>query len=161
MPAEPREGGLAGLADPQADLFFTLVAVVLPAILLLLPAARMAQQPERQSAALADAVLTAGAKLHGADAAVFLARRDGVAFGPAGHHRVGLDAMLDDAGLKAALGSVRAAGKPLLLLIEPDGQEAAFLFDGLAAMHGPRSIAQVRLDRGCASVRGPLSEMCF
>ncbi len=133
---------------------------MLPAILLLLPAARMAQQPERQTAAVADTVLAAGATVRGESAAVFLAQQDGVAFGPAGRDRVGLDAMLDDANLRAALESIRAAGTPLLLLIAPDGQEAAFLFEGLAAAHGPRSIAQVRLDRGCAGVRGPLAELC-
>lgn len=161
MRAEPREGGLAGLADPQADLFFTLVAVMLPAILLLLPAARMAQQPERQMAAVADAALAAGTTVRGERATVFLAQQDGVAFGPTGRDRVRLDAMLDDANLRAALESIRAAGTPLLLLIAPDGQEAAFLFEGLAAAHGPRSIAQVRLDRGCAGLRGPLAELCL
>lgn len=155
-------GAFAMLADPQADLFFTLVAVMLPAILLLLPAARMADDaPAQRTQQMTETLARAGVNLDGVPAQLFIARADGVAFGPDGATVTALDAVQDDPALRAALSAaaLRQADPPLLL-IEPGGEEAAFLFETLAAAYGPDRIAQVRLERGCAGLRGAAAAAC-
>lgn len=151
MPAKRRAGIEPGpapvLGDTQADLFFTLVAVMLPAILLLLPAARIADDTTVQRAQqAAEALAGAGMTLDGRTAQLFLADGAGIAYGPAASIRVPLAAIQEDPGLRRAMEAAWQDGQPLLVLIAPDGEEAAFLFDAVAARHGPARLAQIRLE---------------
>lgn len=142
--------------DPLADLLFGLVAIIVPAVALMLPliSAAAGRVPARDPQA-AVAFVSGELKVDGAPATSILASAAGVRIRDGGDEFVELARILDDERLAGALRRLRTAGKPVLLLIEPDGQEAAFLFEAVAAAHGPDRILQVRVDPACAFVRGP------
>jgi hypothetical protein len=164
MPADPNSTSRPAdqALDPIADLLFGLVAIIIPVVALMLPLIRMAgegvpsRDPQAGSAVLAGE-LTIGAvpaETYVAEAAGLRARADGDRLVP-------LNQMLDDRALVAQLEQSKTSNRPLLLLIERDGHEAAFIFESLVAAHGPRRIFQVRVDPACAFVRDPaLSATC-
>ena len=65
------------------------------------------------------------------------------------------DRIPDDAGLRELLERLRRDGEPALLVVEPGGLESAFLFEPVAALHGPAEIQQVRAATACAAARDP------
>lgn len=149
--------------DPFSDVLFGLVAIVIPAIAIMLPLLRAAADavPARDMRA---AVAFVGSELtiEGRSADAFAAAAAGVRVRSQGDRLVPVDRILDDRGLALELGRLRQLDQPLLLLIEPEGQEAAFLLEAVAAVHGPRRIIQVRLDPACGFVRNPqLRDRCI
>jgi hypothetical protein len=152
----------AAAVDPMADLFFTLVALILPAILLMLPVVGLASgtfpEPSRRAA---EALLTADLRVGGLPPAAFVASAEGLTIGGDVPRLITVDALFGDAVIANALAAARNAGAPVLLLVEPGGEESAFLFDSLAAEHGPPAITQVRLDDRCAFARSaPVADAC-
>lgn len=145
MGDEPPDDEAALRIDPFADLLFTLVATVMPAVLLLLPAAQDAPAP------LPDRPI----RIEGRPAALYVARADGLRLGGPEARLVPLDAIPDDLPLRARLAD--AAVGPLLLLVEPEGGEAAFLFEGVLARAGVARIRQVRIAPTCG---GPALRGC-
>ncbi|MGV6872694.1 hypothetical protein ACUSIJ_08380 [Pseudochelatococcus sp. B33] len=120
--------------DPFADLLLGLIAILVPVISLLL--ASGAGTPQAADAALppAHVIATAAGLRVEADAA-----RTPPLDVPLGH-------ILEDEGLARRLRGVRDRGEPLLLDIAADGLEAAFLFETVAARHGPPVVRQRRLE---------------
>lgn len=158
MSPDPGGEPADGPADPFADLLFTLIAAVLPAILVLLPAMHLsgALPPRPSRAEPPPAPVT----VRGQSAWPIVAQRDGLRLTEASNRVVSLDAIPDDGGLRALLQRLRDAGEPLVLVIEPDGQEAAFVLEPLAAAQGPQEIQQIRADRPCGEARGALARAC-
>jgi hypothetical protein len=142
--------------DPLSDLLFGLVAIVIPAVALMLPLIRMAADsvPARDgqaSVSFASGELT----FEGGVGASFFATGEGLRIPGEGNRTVQVDRLLDDRQLAALLRRLKERSEALLLLIEPEGQETAFLFEAVAAVHGPPRMLQVRLDPACAFVRNP------
>jgi hypothetical protein len=140
--------------DPLADLLFGLVAIIIPIFALLLPTIRMAANsiPTPNTEAVSALVRT---NLHvdGAPARPFTAGARGISVPGESPRLVALADILDDRPLAMALARLRQQGQPLILLIEPDGHESAFLFETVVAAHGPAKLVQVRIEQGCAFVR--------
>ena len=140
--------------DPFADLFFTLIAAVLPAILVLLPtalhqgAAVPAGVPGRDAPPPAE-IANGGHRVR-----PIVAERDGLRLTGDGDRLVGLDGVPDDPGLRRFLEGLRDGDEPLLVVVEPGGLEASFLLEPVAALHGPATMRQVRLAEACAGPRG-------
>lgn len=145
--------------DPFADLLFALIAMVLPAILVLLPALHLgaARRPTPETGPATASAVTVG----GRPAATIVAEAGGLRLASSGNRRIPLDAVPDEPALRAALAELRAAETPLLVVIEPAGLEAAFLLEPVAAAHGPDRIAQLRAPTPCAEARDPaLARAC-
>lgn len=141
-------------SDPLADLLFTLIAAVLPAILLLAPlSTRSRNSAQAQEAALAAATARAGIVLEGAPVRPLVAGADGIRIGGGGGRLVDLDRIGEDAGLAAELDRSRADGRPPVLLVEPDGLESAFLLDPVLAEHGVDAVREIRSASPCAEAR--------
>ena len=144
---------LAGLAaardddatvDPFADLLFALAAAVLPVILVLLPAIHLAvggsaaREPRRDEVTV-----------DGRPAWIVVAQSGGLLLPSEGGRLVALDAIADDGGLRAALAGLKRDGRPLLLVIEPDGTESAFVLEPVLAAFGSARIEQARATTTC------------
>lgn len=134
--------------DPLADLLFTLIAAVLPAILLLAPTLQRTRPlPPPPIETSADKAQAVAVKRR---VAVIIAGADGLHLPGQPDRNVGLDHIGEDAGLLDLLDRARMASTPLRLLVEPDGLESAFLFEPVAAAHGPAKLELVRADETCA-----------
>jgi hypothetical protein len=126
-PAEPVGG------DPFADIFFTLAAVVLIALV----AASLTSAPPR----------VVVAEQAGADVSeifVLNAGRAGVTMGDAPLRVVAIDAILTDAALRSKILAAKAAGRRLALVIARDGLDAAFQLESLLGDLGVAQVAQAR-----------------
>ncbi|WAJ30497.1 hypothetical protein [Antarcticirhabdus aurantiaca] len=159
-PGDEADDALDGLPATMADLFLALVAVVVLMLLSLLPAIATpgalapdgAEEPWR----------TGQARLDGGTPAIIVAEAGGLRLADAavpgadpvsdrsGGRLVPLDALFSDADLAARLEDVARAQTPVLFVVEPDGGEAAFLFDALASRAGLATYAQMRLGSDCA-----------
>lgn len=152
LAAEPEDGTAI---DPLADLLFTLIAAVLPAIFLLAPLLRAPSLGEAREVrpAAARAPAPVEVRVDGRGAATVVAGAGGLRLMGEGGRPVGLDAIADDPGLIGLLDRLRADDRPLLLVVEPDGLESAFLFEPVLAAHGPRDLREVRATDTCAATR--------
>ncbi|MEJ1160529.1 hypothetical protein [Prosthecomicrobium sp. N25] len=142
-PDEPR----TALAS---DLFFSLTAVIAPLLALVLPlvglgAGRAALDVEAAAALLRTARITDG----GAEAAVVVAGPRRLAYGHDRTAPVPLDAAPDDPGLRAYLAEAARDGRPVLLAIEPGGEEGGFVAEPLVARAGVGRLLRLRLGPGC------------
>ncbi|GJD91434.1 hypothetical protein BHAOGJBA_4982 [Methylobacterium hispanicum] len=160
MPPEAAAEEEPGI-DPFADLLFALIAMVLPAILVLLPALHLGAVRRPAAEAAPTTPPSPAVTVGGHPAATIVAEAGGLRLASAGNRRIPLDAVPDDRALRDALAALRAAETPLLVLIEPAGLEAAFLLEPVAAAHGPVRIAQLRTATPCAEARDPaLARAC-
>lgn len=133
--------------NPMADLLFSIAAVFMLAVLLMLPLSHAA--PRFAATAIPG---DAGAKLHiGAEpVTAFLADPAGLMLSDG--RRIDNAALADDARLKDQLRSLRERRERLMLVIAPGGEETAFQFEVQMAEYGPQTIRQIRLNSPCASV---------
>jgi len=148
--------------EPLSDLLFGLVALLVPVIAVLLPVMKVAADavPARDHAA-ASSFLRGDLTVAGHPAAAFFAGGAGLRIRDDGDRVVAVDRMLDDQALVTRLDRAKDTQQPILLLIEPDGQEAAFLFEAIAASRGVGRLLQVRIDPACAFVRNSeLASQC-
>jgi hypothetical protein len=129
------------LAGLHADLMFTLAAMLVPTLLALLPAPRSASAPVEPAAR------------DPRPGATIVADPEGLRLLWLGGRRVPVAAVPEEAGLRAALANLRAAGTPLRVLIEPAGLESAFLLEPILAAEGPAAVTQIRATTACAAAR--------
>lgn len=130
--------------DPFADLLLGLIAILVPVISLLLASGASEPRSEDATVGIADAqpitrVVAAAAGLR--------IEVDRVRMPP---YNIPLDRILTDEELAGRLRDVRNSGRALQLEIGADGLEAAFLFEVVAARHGPPTIRQRRLEQPVA-----------
>lgn len=147
-------------SDPLADLMFTMIAIVLLALIILLPLAGVASL--RSTQPLSAQKLQQSKLVVGGQSAVTIAASDqGLSLPGHVDHLIGLDAIGHDPQLRHLLEGARDRGAPLVLLIDPKGSEAAFELEPVMAAHGPKQIYQVRLDSACgAALSAALRQSC-
>lgn len=154
MSGEPGDpaGEAVSLPATMADIFLALVGVVVIMLLALVPAIRtpggLAPPPPFE-------VWRAGLTLDGGTPAVLLAEADGLRLIGPEERLVPLDAVLDDPDVARALEAASARGDGVLLVIRPEGQEAAFQFTALAGRLGLDGVHHLRLDHACGYVLDP------
>jgi hypothetical protein len=131
--------------DPLSDLFFSIVAIVVLAVIIILPTVRLeASQPD-------PVANPRRMQINGVDVTPLRAAVDGVHYGPDGGQFASLSDIADDRNLAASIKRAVAAGVPLVILIDPDGDESAFQLEPLLAQSGVGTVTQVRLDWTCAA----------
>jgi hypothetical protein len=150
VPVNPGDAPSILAIDPLADLLFSLVAIVVLAIIIMLPVMGRSGAPAPPS--MAESLAGSAMTLGGRAVEPFVARAAGLQIG---HNPdlIPLDAIPQDEALAAKLRDMRARGEPVVLMIDPDGTEAAFLFEPVASLNGPPSMRTVRLDRTCTHAR--------
>jgi hypothetical protein len=142
--------------DPLADLLFGVAAILVLAVVVILPTVR----PDGTLRDRATRRLVENVELRLGEQRVepLVAAADGLRLPARADQKaviVPLDRILDDPELSERLERMRASGEPLVLLIEGDGLETAFQFEAVAASHGPARVRQIRLDADCQFARSP------
>lgn len=152
--------GATLFTDPLSDLLLSVAAIIVLAVIVVLPAVRTASDtPDNNPASRppGDTVLT----LRGQAIEPFFATQHGLRMNAPPGNIVPVDQILDDRQLAEKLRYMRDAGEPLLLIIEPDGFEAAFLFEATASLNGPKRSWQIRLDTACTDEKSkPFKPFC-
>jgi hypothetical protein len=151
----PDDIGFALHIDPLSDLLLSVAAIIVLAVIVVLPAARFS-------------VSTAGKlpdhpqmTFQGQAIQPLFATPHGLRMGSGTADTIPADRILDDQRLAARLQHMREAGEALLLVIEPEGFEAAFLFEAVTSIHGPKRSWQIRLDTACGNQNSmPLELLC-
>lgn len=142
-------------SDPLADLMFTMIAIVLLALIILLPLASFSsptQSHSKSARRLENARFAIGSK----SAVAITASARGLRLPGGGARLIGLDAIAGDAALQKLLTRARDRGSPLVVLITPKGSEAAFELEPLLSAYGPKQVYQVRLDQACLYARSTI-----
>lgn len=144
-----RDGPL-DLPASMADIFLALVAVVILMLLSLLPAIRAPGGLAAPQAALGswDNVAIDGEK-----PAIYVAASTGIER-VGDKTQTGLNDILQNQPLSSGLQTAAQRGS-ILLVVQPDGQESAFLFASLMGSLGLAEFYQLRVDADCAYVRDP------
>jgi len=155
--AESDEGGLPNLPATMADIFLALVGVVVIVLLSLAPAIRA---PGALAAPPSINDTLSNVLIDGAPPLVLMAEKTGLRLREHPDRMVPLDDIRADPGLAATLRKAVADRTWVLLAIAPDGQEAAFLLEGLAGDLGLPSFYQLRLDAACGYVIDPATFAC-
>ncbi len=140
------DDGATILPTSMADLFLALVAVVVIMLLSMAPAIR---HPDLLKASAPAELWQMDLRIAGERPIVLAARADGLLVAGDGEMQVPLDRILDDQALAGRIGAGREAGREILLIVEPEGGEAAFLFSALAGGLGLQEFTQLRIDSGC------------
>ena len=140
-------------ADPLADLLLSVAAIVVLAVIVIIPTTR----PSFRGGVGSGEALVKSTHLRAGKLPVepILATSHGLIIDADRSAPVPVDQILDSQRLISKLEHMRDTGEPLVLLIDPDGFEAAFLFGTMASAHGPSMLRQVRLDPTCTHVRTP------
>jgi hypothetical protein len=137
--------------DPLADLLFGVVAIVVLAVIVILPTVNFNSAPKPGTSRFnGESMSSTSFRLDNRPVEPLIATARGLRTGPSPSDFIPLERILDDKGLAAKLMSMRDRREPLVLLIDPDGDEAAFQFEAVASLNGPPRIRQIRLDTGCA-----------
>ncbi|MFT0891564.1 hypothetical protein [Pseudochelatococcus sp. G4_1912] len=125
--------------DPFADLLLGLIAIVVPIIGLLLASGN----------GLSDHIEKAQPAPPVEESFVIVADARGLSvpngLGDGALYEIPVGAILDDENLARTLRERRDNAEPVSLRIEANGLESAFLFEAVAAQHGPASIFQTRI----------------
>ena len=140
--------------DPLADLLFGVAAILVLAVVVILPTIR--PDGTLRDRSTRRMMQNTELRLDGKAVAPLVAAADGLQLpARAGQAAavIPLDRILDDAELVGRLEQMRGSGEPLVLLIDGDGLEAAFQFEAVAALYGPPRIRQIRLDADCRFAR--------
>ncbi|MGQ3214502.1 MAG: hypothetical protein ACT6U0_16495 [Shinella sp.] len=142
--------GPLDLPASMADIFLALVAVVILMLLSLLPAL---QKPGGLATQRPSALSWNEIVIDGEKPAVYVAVGAGIEVADT-ETRIGLDDVLQN---QALLDGLRTAAqeRSILLVVQPDGQESAFLFASLMGTLSAAEFYQLRVDSGCIYVLDP------
>lgn len=134
--------------DPLTDILFGAIAVLFVALMTIAPAL----DGLRSEAAVAASGASPPMVVHeGAPLTLLLATATGIRHGEGAMALAPLDGLADDRGLRARL---TAGDRRLALLIEPGGEEAAFVLDPILAAAQVSSLLQLRLATRCSDDAG-------
>jgi hypothetical protein len=135
--------------DPLSDLMFTMIAIVLLALIALLPQI-LARQTETSHVRHRPHVLAASYPIDGVDAVPMVASSRGVRVSGA-TTAVGIDEILGNPDIVAFLTALKSKKQRLIVAVDPDGSEAAFQLEGVLARAAPQPIFEMRSADGCFS----------
>jgi hypothetical protein len=138
------ESEAAPIADPLADLLLSVAAIIVLAVIAILPTMT------RRAGSHHDRVEF---RLEGRAVYPFVATERGLIVGEAPSRVIPVDRIFFDEGLVLVLERIRTAGEAVVLLVEPNGFEPAIQFEVIANRHGPVRMHQIRLESECSMTR--------
>jgi hypothetical protein len=146
-PVSHQEYEPAYVADPLADLLLSAAAIIVIAVIAVLPILPRHSMPQRDSPrALQNNVVF---RIGDREVDPFIATEHGLIVGRSSSQMIPVDKIFFDEALPRILEGMRNADAAVVLLIEPNGFETAFQFEAIASRHGPRQMRQVRVDSEC------------
>lgn len=149
--APPDVSGL----DPLSDLFLTVVAALVLALVAILPelTARASETPVATFRDLSP-------QPDGSPVLTFLAARTGLTTKEAGSLDIPLAEISASRPLASLLDRATGTSAAVVLVVAPGGSESAFLFEAMAAARHVTAFARLRLDRTCRLPNGTTIASC-
>jgi hypothetical protein len=139
------------IADPLADLLLSVAAIIVLAVIAILPTIPgHSTLRDDQSRSIGTVPDKAGFRLQGVAVDPFVAIGQGLVVGPDSSRVIPVDRIFFDEGLVATLQRMRDAGESVVLLVDRNGFETAFQFEVMVNRHGPKVMHQVRLEAECS-----------
>jgi hypothetical protein len=141
----------AHAADPLADLLLSAAAIIVIAVIAVLPILPRHSMPQRdQSRAWQNNVVF---RLGDREVEPFIATERGLIVGRSSPRMIPVDKIFFDQALPGILEEMRKADEPVVLLIESNGFETVFQLEAIASRHGPARMRQIRIDSECQFAR--------
>lgn len=141
----------AHVADPLADLLLSAAAIIVIAVISVLPIMPRHSTPQRDSSrGVQNNVVF---RLGDREIEPFIATERGLIIDRSSSRMIPVDKIFFDETLPAILNGMRKADEAVVVLIEPNGFETAFQLEAIASRHGPVRMRQVRIDSECHFAR--------
>jgi hypothetical protein len=151
-PVFPRrpDGELTPVADPLADLLLSAVAIIVLAMIAIIPTLprHHTSQGDPQHS-IGGFPADSSFRMQGREVEPLVATAAGLMIASRPARLIPVGSIFFDQGLVATLERMRRADETIVLLIEPDGFETAFQFEVIANRHGPKRMRQLRLEAEC------------
>lgn len=149
----------AHAADPLADLLLSAAAIIVIAVIAVLPILPRQSMPQRDSSrTLQNNVVF---RLGDREVDPFIATERGLIVGRSPSRMIPVDKIFFDQALPGILEEMRKADDAVIVLIEPNGLETAFQLEAIASRHGPERMRQIRIDSECQFARmGRVASHC-
>lgn len=160
MPLEQKDfaDGSASLPATMADIFLALVGVVIIMLLSLIPAIRT---PGGLEMLTPFEVWRSDIRFDGTRSEIVVAEEDGLRVPGDRERLVELDMILEDQDLARRLSTASEEGENILMVVLPEGQEAAFLLEALAGQLDLEALHHLRIDHACGYLRDQqLARIC-
>ena len=150
----PPEIGLTPVADPLADLLLSAVAIIVLAMIAILPTlprhfTSQDNPKDNPTSSVPGFPENSTFRLEGREVEPLVATERGLVIGGRPRRVIPVDRVFFDESLVATLERMRRMDETVVLLIEPNGLETAFQFEVVANLHGPKRMRQIRLDSEC------------
>jgi hypothetical protein len=150
-PVSREDNEPAHVADPLADLLLSAAAIVVIAVIAVLPIMPRHSTLQREpSRALQNNMVF---RLGDREVEPFIATERGLIVGRSSPRMIPVDKIFFDQALPGILQEMRKADETVVVLIEPNGFETAFQLEAIASRHGPGRMRQVRHDSECRFAR--------
>jgi hypothetical protein len=151
LPVPRQDHEPAHAADPLADLLLSAAAIIVIAVIAVLPILPRHSMPQRDlSRASQNNVVF---RLGDREVEPFIATERGLIVGPSSPRMIPVDKIFFDQTLPGILEQMRKADDAVIVLIEPNGLETAFQLEAIVSRHGPGRMRQVRIDSECHFAR--------
>ena len=168
LPPDQQTDENQALADPLGDLLLSVAAILMLAIILILPLSAhlpsrtIEQAPSSEAASSEDIAAKQVDELWRLrEPIILLANKDGLRFGAAPLDYISVDGILNEQSLSNKYRDLEPSDRSTILFIEPDGFESAFLFEAIARHFIGVKITQIRLRRRCDALRSfKLKRLC-
>ena len=145
------DGELTPVADPLADLLLSAVAIIVLAMIAILPTLPRHHIPQGDPQnSVGGFPADSSFRMRGREVEPLVATAEGLVIGSRPPRLVPVGSIFFDQGLVATLEQKRRVDETIVLLIEPNGFETAFQFEVIANLHGPKRMRQIRLDSECS-----------
>jgi hypothetical protein len=156
FPPRP-ESELTPVADPLADLLLSAVAIIVLAMIAILPTLPRHFTPQDKdnpkdnpTSSVPGFPANSSFRLEGREVEPLVASERGLVIGGRPPRVIPVGRVFFDESLIETLERMRRMDETIVLLIEPNGFETAFQFEGIANLHGPRRMRQIRLESNCS-----------
>ena len=150
LPPRP-DGEPTPVADPLADLLLSAVAIIVLAMIAILPTLPRHHSPQGDPQnAIGGFPADSSFRMRGREIEPLVATGAGLVIGSRPPRLVPVGSIFFDQGLVATLEQMRRTDETIVLLIQPNGFETAFQFEVIANLHGPKRMRQIRLDAECS-----------
>jgi hypothetical protein len=148
------ENESALVVDPLADLLLSVVAIIIIALIVILPSIPLhPTSTDGLTSSIPGLPQNSGLRLNGRRVEPLVATGQGLTLGESPSEFIPVGRVFLDGNLISKLKRMRDEDETVVLFIEPNGLETAFQFEVIANQYGPKRILQVRVDSDCNYVK--------